>query len=117
MDVTIQEKVQIFRAFSDEKRLLILQELQTGEKCACDLITVAKICQSSLSYQMGILTRSGIVEQRVEGKWIYYRISKEGSAYALSLLQTITHISDKPQKEHTHCFESESCCAENVHLK
>lgn len=108
MDGNLKEKVHIFRAFSDEKRLLILQALQTGEKCACELLDVAKICQSSLSYQMGILIRSGVVQQRVQGKWTYYSISEEGSNKAQSLLQTITQVSH--QQTNQHGTEKERCC-------
>jgi len=111
MEQSIKEKVKIFRAFSDEKRLLILQELQKGERCACDLIEIAKICQSSLSYQMGILLQSGIVQQRSEGKWNYYSISEKGSKKALSLLRSMTKKAQNEQPTNNPlCVENGSCC-------
>ena len=46
--------------------------------------------QSSLSYHMKILCDSGIVVSREEGKWTYYRISRQGSEQAIALLREIT---------------------------
>lgn len=80
----------MFKALCDEKRLRILDLLRGGEKCACFLIEQMAIGQSALSYHMKILVESGIVESRQEGKWIHYKISKEGSAIAVALLKELT---------------------------
>lgn len=32
------DAVKVFKAFCDENRLKILEQLQTGEKCACKLL-------------------------------------------------------------------------------
>ena len=57
----------IFKAFCDKKRLMILEMLQTGEKCACHLLEQMNIGQSTLSHQMKILCESGIVVGRKVG--------------------------------------------------
>jgi len=43
---------------------------------------------------MKILIESGIVESRQEGKWTYYKISKNGSAEAKALLEELTKPSE-----------------------
>ncbi len=86
------EKVKVFKALSDERRLRILEILRDGEKCACVLIDVLEMPQSSLSYHMKILCDSGIVESREEGKWTHYRISRRGSEAALALLREMTSV-------------------------
>lgn len=80
----------IFKALCDEKRLMILDQLKSGEKCACVLIGCMNIGQSSLSYHMKILCESGIVDSRQEGKWTHYKLSKTGSIYAMERLSAIT---------------------------
>jgi ArsR family transcriptional regulator len=80
----------VFKAFCDEKRLRILEQLRGGEKCACVLIDQLDIGQSGLSYHMKILCESGVVDSRQEGKWTHYRISEKGSAYAGDLLRKLT---------------------------
>ncbi len=72
-----ENNAKVFKALCDSKRLAILQLLQGGEKCACNLIDELDIAQSALSYHMKILCDSGIVESRSVGKWIHYKISEE----------------------------------------
>lgn len=84
------KNAKVFKAFCDEKRLAILELLQSGEKCACVLIDEMGIGQSGLSYHMKILCESGVVEARQEGKWTHYKISSVGSEAAIALLGTLT---------------------------
>lgn len=90
MDENYSRSAKIFKAFCDEKRLAILAELQSGEKCACVLIEGLGIAQSALSYHMKILCESGVVESRQEGKWTHYQLSDKGCKYAYQLLLEMT---------------------------
>ena len=90
MTTAYEEQAKVFKAFCDEKRLKILELLRGGEKCACVLLEQLNLGQSGLSYHMKILTESGIVESRQEGKWTHYKISEKGSAYAGILLKKLT---------------------------
>ena len=90
MKSVYKEHSKVFKAFCDEKRLQIIELLCSGEKCACVLLKQLDLGQSGLSYHMKILVESGIVESRQEGKWAHYRISKKGSAYAITLLKELT---------------------------
>ena len=87
-----EKNAKVFKAFCDENRLMILKLLQTGEKCACKLLENLDISQSTLSHHMKILCDSGVVNARKDGKWTHYSISKEGSDYAIELLDKITEI-------------------------
>ena len=82
--------LRVFRAFSDERRLRVLELLAEGEKCACVLLEELEISQPTLSYHMKILRRSGIVKERPVGPWKYYSIDPEGCAYAQKLLQALS---------------------------
>ncbi|MDL2319356.1 metalloregulator ArsR/SmtB family transcription factor, partial [Eubacteriales bacterium OttesenSCG-928-A19] len=73
-----EQNAKIFKAFCDERRLAILELLQNGEMCACELQDKLPIGQSTLSHHMRILCDSGIVDSRREGKWTHYVISEEG---------------------------------------
>ena len=85
-----KEYLRVFRAFSDERRLRVLELLTQGEKCACALLEELQISQPTLSYHMKILCQSGIVRERPEGPWKYYSIDGEGCAYAQKLLQALS---------------------------
>ena len=87
---THQEDAKVFKALCDPKRLAILEQLRSGEKCACVLQEPMDLTQSGLSYHMKILCDSGIVTSRQEGKWTHYSLSKSGSEYASKRLLELT---------------------------
>lgn len=90
--MTNSETARIFKAFCDERRLEILEQLQHGEKYAGQLIDELQIGQSTLSHHMKILCESGVVEARKEGTWTYYSISQEGSAHIKEIIDAITKL-------------------------
>jgi ArsR family transcriptional regulator, arsenate/arsenite/antimonite-responsive transcriptional repressor len=92
-----EKDARVFKAFCDENRLMILELLKTGEKCACKLLEDLNIGQSTLSHHMKILCDSGVVKSRKDGKWTHYSINEEGRIYARELLDKI--IEDKIIKD------------------
>ena len=98
MATVYEERTMVFKAFCDERRQQILEILREGEKCACVLIDKLGMPQSSLAYHMKILCDSGIVESREDGKWTYYRISRQNSQMALDLLKEITAVAENGDK-------------------
>ena len=92
MEKQYEEIAKVFKAFCDENRLMILQMLQSGEKCACRLLDALHIGQSTLSHHMKILVESGVVKSRKEGKWTYYSLHLEGFEEAKRLLNQMTNI-------------------------
>ena len=87
---TYQESARVFKALCDPKRLAILEQLRSGEKCACVLQKPMDLTQSGLSYHMKILCDSGLVVSRQEGKWTHYRLSETGKDEAVELLLALT---------------------------
>ena len=87
---TYDEDARVFKALCDPKRLAILEQLRSGEKCACVLQGPMDLAQSGLSYHMKILCDSGLVTSRQEGKWTHYRLSREGRERAVKRLLAIT---------------------------
>ena len=96
---THKEDAKVFKALCDPKRLAILEQLRSGEKCACVLQEPMDLTQSGLSYHMKILCDSGIVTSRQEGKWTHYRLSASGAAWALERLRAIL-TPDAEQDDH-----------------
>jgi ArsR family transcriptional regulator len=79
-----------FKAFADASRLMILENLRTGELCGNALLERVAIAQSTLSHHMKTLVEAGIVEARREGKMTFYAIDKTGIKTAVSYLQSAT---------------------------
>jgi ArsR family transcriptional regulator len=79
----------MFRAFSDRTRLRILNLLQSGETCVCDLVAVIGGPQPKISRHLAYLRRAGLVEARREGLWMHYQLSPAKSAFHKSLLNCL----------------------------
>lgn len=94
-----QEDAKVFKALCDPKRLAILEQLRSGEKCACVLQEPMDLTQSGLSYHMKILCDSGIVISRQEGKWTHYRLNPDGAVWVQKRLQAIL-TPDTEQDDH-----------------
>lgn len=64
----------LFRALGDETRLRIVALLSHGELCVCHIQEALGLPQPNVSRQLGILRSAGLVEDRREGIWVYYRL-------------------------------------------
>jgi ArsR family transcriptional regulator len=84
-----ERTARIFKAFCDENRLMVLELLKDGEKCANSLLEELLITQSTLSHHMRILCESGMVVSRKQGKWTYYSLSPDGCRDARAQLERI----------------------------
>ena len=89
MSSAFKDTATVFKAFCDENRLQILTMLREREMCAYQLQEALEIGQSTLSHHMKVLSQSGIVACRREGKWTYYRISEEGCSRAIALIEML----------------------------
>ncbi|MDD5543020.1 MAG: metalloregulator ArsR/SmtB family transcription factor [Acidobacteriia bacterium] len=73
----MKDIVKVFKALSDTTRLRILHLLeQTGELCVCDLKTVLECPQARISRHLAILKNAGFIDDRREGTWVLYSLTK-----------------------------------------
>lgn len=93
----------MFKAFCDENRLQILELLQSGEKCACNILEEMHITQPTLSHHMKILCDSGVVVGRKEGKWMHYSISEDGLENVINYLDELMKKSKREDKDYESC--------------
>lgn len=87
MEKKYDNEAKMFKAFCDPNRLMILEILKTGEHCACKLLEILDVSQSTLSHHMKLLTEANIVNVRKEGKWSHYSLSQEGILSAIQYLK------------------------------
>ncbi|MFH0812098.1 MAG: metalloregulator ArsR/SmtB family transcription factor [Pseudomonadota bacterium] len=67
----------IFKALSDETRLRVIKLLQERELCVCELMQVLNMSQPRISRHLSVLKNAGFVDDRREGKWVYYSLRNE----------------------------------------
>ena len=101
MDDKLKNTTKMFKALSDENRLLIFELLKTGEMCACKLLEELNIGQPTLSHHMKILCESGLVEARKEGKWMHYSISQKDVKFLNSWIEK--YIDESTSNNNCNC--------------
>ena len=64
----------VFQAIACPTRRALLDALALGESNVSTLITSLNVTQSAVSQQLAVLKRAGLVEERAEGRFRYYRL-------------------------------------------
>jgi len=78
-----------FSALANEVRLRCLVLLQNqGELCVCELTHALELSQPMISRHLALLRDGGLVADRREGQWIYYRINPALPDWMHKVLET-----------------------------
>lgn len=102
--VVSREKVaQLFHALSDETRLEVLERLKVGEQCVCELMETMKAAQSRLSFHLKVLKDAGLLQDRREGRWMYYSLNREGFEELEELVADLKHSAKAARSSTTCC--------------
>jgi arsenate reductase len=75
------------KALADESRLRLLMSLDGTTLCSCQLTEIFGLAASTVSQQLEILHRAGLVTGHQEGRWHYYRWSGEEAADHVKAIQ------------------------------
>jgi DNA-binding transcriptional ArsR family regulator len=82
-NATLHELSNLFSAFSDATRTKIICALSIAEICVGDLAALLKLNQTTCSHQLRLLKALDIVNDRRDGKIVYYRLKDERVANVL----------------------------------
>lgn len=80
----------IFRVFADRTRLRILRLLHDGPLCVGDLVDILRAPQPTVSRHLAYLRRSGFVDTRQHGLWMFYELAAPRSPLHSKLLDCLT---------------------------
>lgn len=108
---------QTFKALSDPIRLRIVLLLEAeGELCVCDLMAVLKLPQSTVSRHLAYLKRSCWIDDRRQGVWMYYMLSRGSCLLCKDLLEVLKRhagdrliINDRNALNEFHTNKAASC--------
>ncbi|MGD9427414.1 metalloregulator ArsR/SmtB family transcription factor [Pantoea sp. NSTU24] len=82
------QPLQLFKNLSDDTRLsLVLLLRAKGELCVCELTSLLKESQPKISRHLALLRDAGLLSDRREGKWIYYRLSPHIPVWAATVIE------------------------------
>ena len=108
MNPDISRTAQLFHALSDETRIGIIELLDEGERCVCELQETLNAAQSRLSFHLRVLKDAGIVSDRREGRWSYYELNRNAFDEAEAILGRLHPRSRRPIT--TPVANSSTCC-------
>lgn len=75
---SIEPLVDLLKALGHPARLRILALLRDGELCVCQINAVIGLAPSTVSEHLTELRRTGLLEERKEGRWVHYRLNPKG---------------------------------------
>lgn len=105
------ELAQLYKALGDETRVRIVHLLaKRGELCVCDVETILAVSQSKASRHLNYLKQAGIVEDRRDRTWVYYRLARNARP---SLRAAIRELRKELAEDDTALadLDNAECCA------
>ncbi|MDO8606481.1 MAG: metalloregulator ArsR/SmtB family transcription factor [Phaeospirillum sp.] len=88
----------VAKAVADPSRVRILKLLESGELCVCQITAVLNLAPATVSKHLAGLKTAGLLQQRRDGKWVYYRLAERAlNSYAPSFLALVgSALGDDP---------------------
>ena len=72
-----KNSAKLFDALGNNIRFNIVDYLCSGEKCVCCIFKKLNRPQNLVSHHLAILRENGLIMDRKDGKWVYYRLNKK----------------------------------------
>jgi ArsR family transcriptional regulator len=69
----LERQSNLLKALGDKTRLKMLRLLSLREMCVCELTIALNMTQPTASHHLNILKNAGLLEDRKEGTWTFYR--------------------------------------------
>lgn len=88
----------VAKAVADPSRARILKLLEDGELCVCHITAVLDLAPATISKHLAALKAAGLLQQRRDGKWVYYRLAERAlNPYAPAVLALLRgRLDDDP---------------------
>jgi ArsR family transcriptional regulator, arsenate/arsenite/antimonite-responsive transcriptional repressor len=90
-----------FKALGDPIRLRLVHLLVATrdiELCNCEFVDALQEPQPNISRHLKILTQAGLINERHEGRWVYYRCATDEPAGTL-LTGVLTELQDSQAQD------------------
>ncbi|UJJ32706.1 metalloregulator ArsR/SmtB family transcription factor [Halopseudomonas maritima] len=114
----------VFKCLSDETRArLMLLIAAEGELCVCELTAALELSQPKISRHLAQLRTCGLLADRRQGQWVYYRLHPNLPDWVVQVLDTtlasnrhwlsadsqrLKQMGDRPERDALCCPPSTS---------
>ena len=83
---------EVFKSLADETRARATLLIATqGELCVCELMCALDDSQPKISRHLAQLRSNGLLLDRRQGQWVYYRLNPALPAWVHDILRTVAH--------------------------
>lgn len=72
--VMLDARAKVLKAMAHPSRLFMIEELEKGEQCVCDLTEMIGADISTVSKHLSVLKQAGIVTDDKRGNQVFYRL-------------------------------------------
>ena len=86
----LQSAIGVLKAMGHPVRLRILAMLRGGELCVCQMTALLELATSTVSAHLADLKRAGLVNERKDGRWVFYRLTDEEPPVLASVWETVS---------------------------
>lgn len=81
------DPLRLFKCLGDETRLMLTLLIhREGELCVCEMTQALDLSQPKVSRHLAQLRRGGLLDDRREGQWVYYRLATDLPDWAMAVL-------------------------------
>jgi len=87
---SVKRQSRVFKALSDPTRLKIIKLLSIRDMCVCEIMAALDMMQPTASHHLNILENAGLLNDRREGKWIFYSLANKDITRFLKESQALT---------------------------
>jgi ArsR family transcriptional regulator len=73
----METQLNIAKALADANRMRVVAALMArDELCVCQIVEMLRLATATVSRHMSILQNARLVQNRKDGKWVYYRLAE-----------------------------------------
>ncbi|MBB1487691.1 metalloregulator ArsR/SmtB family transcription factor [Oceanospirillum sediminis] len=94
------DAVQFFKCLADDTRLrCILLIEKEDELCVCELMAALGDSQPKISRHLALLRKSGLLQDRRQGQWVFYQLAPSLPEWCKQLLHDATEANEAMLQE------------------
>jgi len=93
----MEDYINIFKILSDKTRIRVLRLLLKAniELCICEIIDSLEVAQYNISKHTRELKIFGLINERKQGRFVFYSISEPKNDFHKKIIETINSIPDE----------------------
>ena len=82
--------ITLFKCLADDTRTKItMLVVSEGELCVCELTAALEMNQPKISRHLALLRSAGLLMDRRQGQWVYYRLHPDLPAWVTAVLKEV----------------------------